>query len=390
MADKDVLFGIGIEEEFQLVDPATGDLRAHIQEMLAHAGRHTLGDQIKPEMKQSMVETVSKVCANIGEAREEVMKLRRTISDIANRSGLAIIAAGTHPFSQWQNQLITTNDRYKMLEEDLQDVVRSILIFGLHVHVGLPDKDLRIDIMNEARYFLPHMLALSTSSPFWQGRFTGLKSYRTVVWQQFPRTGIPSTFTSWNDYENYVNTLIETGCIDNAKKIWWDIRAHPFYPTIEFRVCDMPVTMDETICLAALFQAIVVKLYKLRRKNLGFRIYDRALIQENKWRAMRYGIDGKMIDFGKRVEVPVRELALELLDFVDDVVDELGSREAVNYVHTILKQGTGADRELQVYRQTGDIKDVVAFLIHETMRGVPYAPEIGLPDPTLTPATPAP
>jgi carboxylate-amine ligase len=388
MADVNALFSIGIEEEFQIVDPSTGDLRAHIQEMLTQAGRHTLGDQIKPEMMQSMVETVSKVCATVSEARQEVMKLRRTISDLANRSGLAIVSAGTHPFSHWQSQLITTNERYKMLEEDLQDVVRSILIFGLHVHVGVPGQDQRIEIMNEARYFLPHLLALSTSSPFWLGRFTGLKSYRTVVWQQFPRTGIPNTFDSWSDYQNFVDTLVQTNCIDNAKKIWWDVRPHPFYPTIEFRVCDMPCTVDETICFAALFQAIVVKLYRLRERNLGFRVYNRALIQENKWRAMRYGIDGKLIDFGKRAEVPMRELALELLEFVDDVVDDLGSRDAVNYVHQILAQGSGADRQLTVYRQTGDMRRVVEFLIHETMRGVPYAPELGLPAPDLTPIAP--
>jgi carboxylate-amine ligase len=356
--------------------------------MLTQAGRHTLGDQIKPEMMQSMVETVSKVCATVSEARQEVMKLRRTISDLANRSGLAIVSAGTHPFSHWQSQLITTNERYKMLEEDLQDVVRSILIFGLHVHVGIPGQDQRIEIMNEARYFLPHLLALSTSSPFWLGRFTGLKSYRTVVWQQFPRTGIPNTFDSWSDYQNFVDTLVQTNCIDNAKKIWWDVRPHPFYPTIEFRVCDMPCTVDETICFAALFQAIVVKLYRLRERNLGFRVYNRALIQENKWRAMRYGIDGKLIDFGKRAEVPMRELALELLEFVDDVVDDLGSRDAVNYVHQILAQGSGADRQLTVYRQTGDMRRVVEFLIHETMRGVPYAPELGLPAPDMTPIAP--
>jgi len=388
MADVNALFSIGIEEEFQIVDPSTGDLRAHIQEMLTQAGRHTLGDQIKPEMMQSMVETVSKVCATVGEAREEVMKLRRTISDLANRSGLAVVSAGTHPFSHWQSQLITTKERYKMLEEDLQDVVRSILIFGLHVHVGVPGQDQRIEIMNEARYFLPHLLALSTSSPFWLGRFTGLKSYRTVVWQQFPRTGIPNTFDSWSDYQNFVDTLVQTNCIDNAKKIWWDVRPHPFYPTIEFRVCDMPITVDETICMAALFQAIVVKLYRLRERNLGFRVYNRALIQENKWRAMRYGIDGKLIDFGKRAEVPMRELAVELLEFVDDVIDDLGSREAVNYVHQILAQGSGADRQLKVYRQTGDMRRVVEFLIHETMRGVPYAPELGLPAPDLTPIAP--
>jgi carboxylate-amine ligase len=388
MAEEGGLFSIGIEEEFQIVDPATGDLRAHIQQMLSQAGQHSLHEQIKPEMLQSMVETISKVCRNIDEACEEVYKLRRTISDMANRSGLAIVASGTHPFSHWQSQLITPNDRYKMLEEDLQDVVRSILIFGLHVHVAVPGNDLRVEIMNEARYFLPHMLALSTSSPFWLGRFTGLKSYRTVVWSQFPRTGIPSTFGSWSEYQNFLDILVETNCIDNAKKIWWDLRLHPFYPTIEFRVCDMPVTADETICLAALFQAIVAKLYRLRTRNLGYRIYDRALIQENKWRAMRYGIDGKLIDFGKRAEVPLRELAMELLEFVDDVVDELGSRKAVNYVHTILEHGSGADRQIAVFRQTNDVQRVVEYLIHETMRGVPYAEELGLPKPDMTPLTP--
>ncbi len=385
MADEGGLFSIGIEEEFQIVDPPSGDLRAHIQELMQHAGQHTLGEQIKPEMLQSMVETISRICLNIDEARAEVYKLRRTISDLANRAGLAIVASGTHPFSHWQSQLITPNERYKMLEEDLQDVVRSILIFGLHVHVAVPGNDLRVEIMNEARYFLPHMLALSTSSPFWLGRFTGLKSYRTVVWSQFPRTGIPSQFESWSHYENFVDVLVKTNCIDNAKKIWWDVRLHPFYPTIEFRVCDMPVTADETICLAALFQAIVAKLYKLRTRNLGFRRYDRALIQENKWRAMRYGIDGKLIDLGKREEVPMRDLALELLEFVDDVVDELGSRDAVNYVHTILAEGTGADRQLQVFRETGDVKKVVEYLVHNTMRGVPYAEELGLPPPDMTP-----
>ena len=375
--DPDNDFSIGIEEEFQIVDPATRDLKAHIEQMMSSA-RVLVGDRVKPEMMQSVVETATDVCANIEDARQEVLTLRRTVIDVAQKSGLRIVAAGTHPFSHWQNQLITSNDRYKILEEDLQDVVRSILIFGLHVHISIPDNDRRIEIMNEARYFLPHVLALSTSSPFWQGRFTGLKSYRTVVWQQFPRTGIPSTFNSWADYSGFIDTLVKTNCMDNAKKIWWDVRPHPFYPTLEFRIADMPVTAAETICLAALFQAIVYKLYRLREQNMGWRIYHRGLIQENKWRAARYGIDGKLIDFGKGIEVPMRDLALELLAFVDDVVDDLGSRQAVEYVHTILEQGTGADRELQVSRQTGDLNAVIDFLIEETGRGVPSAAELGL------------
>ncbi len=362
------MFTIGVEEEFQIVDPSTRDLRPHVEQMLA-SGDPAFTENIKREMIQSMVETVSPICESVEDARREVMKLRSGLGQLAGQSGLAIVSAGAHPFSHWQSQLITEHDRYKMLEEDLQDVVRSILIFGLHVHVGIPDRDLLIEIMNEARYFLPHLLALSTNSPFWQGRVTGLKSYRTIIWQQFPRTGIPSTFNSWADFEGFVNLLVQTNCIDNGKKIWWDLRPHPYFSTLEFRVCDMPTSINDAIMLVGLFQAIVAKLYKLRKANMGFRLYDRALIMENKWRAARYGIDGLLIDFGKREEVPMRELASELLEFVDDVLDELGSRKAVEYINTILKIGTGADRQLAVFRKTGDMNTVVDYLISATLEG---------------------
>ncbi len=361
------MFTIGVEEEFQIVDPSTRDLRPHVEQMLA-GGDEELTENIKREMIQSMVETVSPICESVEQARQEVVRLRSGLGQLATTTGLAIVAAGAHPFSHWQSQLITEHDRYKVLEQDLQDVVRSILIFGLHVHVGIPDRDLLIEIMNEARYFLPHMLALSSNSPFWQGRVTGLKSYRTIVWQQFPRTGIPSTFNSWAEFEGFVNLLVQTNCIDNGKKIWWDLRPHPYFSTLEFRVCDMPTTVNDAIMLVALFQAIVAKLYKLRQQNVGFRLYDRALIMENKWRAARYGIDGMLIDFGKRAEVPMRQLAVELLEFVDDVVDELGSREAVNHIHTLLREGTGADKQLDVYRKTGDMNAVVDYLISSTLR----------------------
>ncbi|MEO5953183.1 MAG: carboxylate-amine ligase [Chloroflexia bacterium] len=360
------MFTLGVEEEFQIVDPSTRDLRPHVEQMLA-SGDPIFTENIKREMIQSMVETVSPICQNVEEARSQIVKLRSGLGELAQRSGLAIVAAGAHPFSHWQSQLITEHDRYKMLEEDLQDVVRSILIFGLHVHVGIPDRDLLIEIMNEARYFLPHMLALSSNSPFWQGRVTGLKSYRTIVWQQFPRTGIPSTFNSWADFEGFVNLLIKTNCIDNGKKIWWDLRPHPYFSTLEFRVCDMPTTVNDAVMLVGLFQAIVAKLYKLRKSNVGFRLYDRALIMENKWRAARYGIDGMLIDFGKREEVPMRLLAEELLEFVDDVVDELGSRQAVEHLNTVLKIGTGADRQLDVFRKTGEMNAVVDYLIEATL-----------------------
>lgn len=365
-------FTVGVEEEFQIVDPSTRDLKGHVEQIL-QSGEEDFIEHVKREMIQSMVETVTPVCENVEQARAEITRLRGGLGALAAQNGLAIVAAGAHPFSHWQSQLITEHDRYKVLEEDLQDVVRSILIFGLHVHVGIPDRDIMIDIMNEARYFLPHMLALSTNSPFWLGRVTGLKSYRTIVWQQFPRTGIPSTFNSWADFEGFTNVLIKTNCIDNGKKIWWDLRPHPFFSTLEFRVCDMPTSVEDTTMLVALFQAIVAKLYKLRIQNVGFRLYDRALIMENKWRAARYGIDGRLIDFGKQAEVPMRQLAIELLEFVDDVVDDLGSRQALNNVYKIVEHGTGADHQLEVYRQTGDLSAVVDYLIAETLRDVPLS-----------------
>jgi carboxylate-amine ligase len=362
---RDGFLTIGVEEEYQIID-ASGALHSHIDTLLAAAAPR-LGEKVKREMMQSVVEVGTTICENVDEARQQLGEMRQTLADLLKPEGLRIACAGTHPFSSWQEQQITDHDRYKMLEEELQDVVRSLVIFGLHVHVAIPDPERRIETLNEARYFLPHLLALSTSSPFWMGRNTGLKSYRSVVWSNFPRTGIPPDLSSFDEYQNYVELLVKTGSIDNGKKIWWDLRAHPAFPTIEFRVCDMPTRLEETICLAALMQAICAKLLKLRERNLGFRKYMPALIAENKWRAIRYGLDGKLIDFGKQAEVPMRDLAIELVEFVDDVVDELGSRQAVQYVDTILAEGTSADRQLRVYKETGDTRAVVEMLASETI-----------------------
>jgi carboxylate-amine ligase len=250
-------------------------------------------------------------------------------------------------------------------------VARSLLIFGLHVHVGIKDRERQIHIMNAARYFLPHVLALTTSSPFWLGINTGLKSYRSEVFKKFPRTDIPDHFDSYASFQRYVKLLLDTNCITNPRKIWWDVRPHPVFETLEFRVCDIPTRVDDTIAIAALFQAIVARLDKLIEKNLGFRLYRRALIQENKWRAVRWGLQGKMIDFGKQKEVPVRDLILELLEFVDDVLDDLGSRKEVEHIHTILERGTSADEQLQVFAETNDLTAVVDRLIQRTMENVP-------------------
>src|SRR6266404_5352046 len=321
-------------------------------------------------MHQSVVEVVTSVCSNIKEAKDEVKKLRRHMVDLSKENGLRLASAATHPFSDWRTQEIYPDERYKNIVEDMQLVARANLIFGLHVHIGIEDRETAIHMMNHARYFLPHLLALSTNSPFWLGMDTGLKSYRCKVFDKFPRTNIPDTFSSWSDFENFVNLLIRTKCIDNAKKIWWDIRPHPFFNTLEIRICDIPLRLDETIALAALIQATVVKLYKLHSRNQSFRQYSRALIMENKWRAARYGISGKLIDFGKECEVSERDLILEYLEFVDDVVDEIDSREEVAYVHSMLQQGTGADRQLRVFLETGDLKRVVDYMVLETQAGL--------------------
>jgi glutamate---cysteine ligase / carboxylate-amine ligase len=364
-------FTLGVEEEFQIVDPETRELKSYISRILED-GKAILEERIKPEMHQSVVETGTGICKDVKDVRREVVELRSAISQLAQKNGLRIIAASTHPISDWKVQDITEHDRYKVLVDDLQDVARGNLIWGLHVHVGIKDKDVAVALTNQVRYFLPHILALSTSSPFWIGRKTGLKSTRCEVFKQFPRTGIPDYFFSWSDFDSYVNLLIKTGCIDNGKKIWWDVRPHPFFETVEVRICDIPTRLDDTVAIAALIQALMVKLYTIYRQNMAWRNYSRALIEENKWRAVRYGLDGKLIDFGKRAEVDTKALIGELLEFVDDAVDACGSREEIKGIHRILDHGTSADRQLKIYEESGgDMKAVVDHLIAETVAGLP-------------------
>src|SRR5579872_644940 len=361
---------IGIEEEFQLVDPLTRDLKSHILQILEE-NKTILAERVKPEIHQSVAEVGTGICKTIEDAEKEVIGLRRFLRELADKQGLRIAAAGTHPFADWRDQHIYPNAHYDKLVEEMQLVARANLIFGLHVHIGIEDRDLQIQIMNEYRYFLPHLLALSTNSPFWLGTDTGLKSFRTKVFDRYPRTNIPDSFTDYSEFDNFVKLLIKTGCIDTGKKIWWDIRPHPNFPTLEIRICDIPMRAEETVTLAALMQAIAAKLYKLRSKNLGFRSYRRALLMENKWRASRYGITGKLVDFGREMEKDESILILELIEFVDDVVDDLGSREYIEEgVTRILKNGTGADRQLDVWNKTHDIHKVVDYICDETVVGL--------------------
>ena len=362
-------FTIGVEEEFQIIDPATCELRSHVMQLVS-AASPAIADQVKHEMHQSIVETGTNICENVGELHNEMLRTRGELVAAAERAGLQVAAAGTHPFSSWIDQVISPGERYQHIVEELQQLARSLLIFGMHIHVAMPDKQTTIDMMNMVRYFVPHLLALSTSSPFWMGRNTGLKSFRTTVFRRFPRTGIPEQFESWSAYENFVNLLVKLNCIDTGKKIWWDVRPHPTFGTLEFRMCDVTTKVEEAVAIAALTQALVVKLHRLYKNNQSWRLYRRALIEENKWRAARYGIEGKLIDLGKEQEVPMRALIPELLELVDDVVDDLGSRPAVNYVNTIMKEGTSAERQMRVYEQTNDLKAVVRHIVAETRGGV--------------------
>ena len=362
-------FTIGIEEEYQIIDPKTLELKSYITEML-EAGKMTLREQVKAELHQSIVEVGTTICHTAAEARAELVRLRQGVMELAGRNGLKIASAGTHPISSWVDQEITPIERYAGVKQDMQILAQQLLIFGTHVHIGIEDPEFLIDAMNTVRYFMPHVLCLSTSSPFWIGQETGLKSYRSIIFRNFPRTGIPPYFDSYTDFVRYRDTLVKTNSIPDGTKIWFDVRPNYNYPTLEFRICDVCTRVDEAICIAAIFQALIYKLWKLRRDNMTFRVYSPALIEENKWRAVRFGLDGKLIDFGKQTELPARELIHEMIEwFIGDVMDELGNRKEIEYAYRIMDEGTSADRQLATFKRTGSLQAVVDQLIEETQEG---------------------
>ncbi len=372
---------LGVEEEYQIVDPKTHNLHAYISEFLSQDEQRDKKVNLQPEFMQSQVEVGTNVCSDIKEVRTEIVRLRRAVIKMAEENGVQIVAASTHPFARWDEQSITEGVRYRELLDDMQAVAQRLLIFGMHVHVGFGDqKDLMIDVMNQARYFIPHLLALSTSSPFWHGRNTGLKSYRSVIFEAMPRTGLPHTFSSWAEYKRFEETMAKVGAFgteDTTAKIWWDIRPHPIFDTLELRINDICTTVDEAVSIAALFQAICAKLIKLRFQNLSWRQYRHMHITENKWRAARYGIDGNMIDFGRQKSMPFAVLMDELLHILEDVTTELDTQDEVEFVRTILARGTSADRQIAVYeRHGGDdnneeaLTAVVDHLVKETKLGL--------------------
>jgi carboxylate-amine ligase len=365
-------FTIGIEEEFQLVDRHTGQLRPRIQTIL-EKGHASFGELIKPEMLQSTVEINSDILPDIPTARQEMRDMRATLAALVEEEGLALVSAGTHPTAIWQNELRSPSERYSQLEQEFQDVARSLLIFGLHVHIGIESHELAVELMNQLRTWLPHLLAISSNSPCWAGRLTGLKSYRSVVWKPFPRSGVPEVFPSSCDFDAYVQALVQTGCIDDGKRIWWDIRPHPLFSTIEFRICDMPATCDDTIAIAALCQALVAKLTWLYKRGLRTPALSSHFIEENKWRAMHDGLDADVIDFVQGRRLSMRDSFSDLLDFVDEITDDLGSRHEIDYLRRLLEdpRGTGADRQIALYERTGSMEAVIQFLMQQTIQGIP-------------------
>lgn len=372
MSLNDSDFTIGVEEEYLLVDKDSLDLAA-LPEALMQACRHELGDQVSPEFLNCQIEVGTKVCRNLAEARAELQHLRSTVARLAAQHNLAPIAASCHPFSDWRNQAHTNKDRYNDLQENLAGVVRRLLICGMHVHVGIKQPDRRIDLINQLKYFLPHFLALSTSSPFWQGEDTGLSSYRLTVFDNLPRTGLPPQLDGWGSFERSVTALTDLGVIEDASKIWWDLRPSSNFPTIETRICDVSPRLETTLTLAALIQTTTRMLCRLAQNNQRWRIYDNFLIAENRWRAQRYGVQQGLIDFGARKIVPMQDLIEEMLGLIRQDAEALDAISEVNHARDIVKSGSSADQQRAVfqdalhagYDQRDALKAVVRHLTEE-------------------------
>lgn len=364
-------FTLGIEEEFQLIDRKSNELSSGFNALI-EKGNAVFGERIKSEIVQSMLELSSEVCSDISVIRDKLYRERAILARIAHEADLALLSAGTHPFSSWRHQQLTVKSRYLAIEEELQDIVRSRVIFGLHVHVGVAQRELALTSMNQVRTWLPHLLALSTNSPFWEGYFTGIKSYRSVVWQAGFRNGVPDAFPSLQAFDQYINDLTIASYIASSRDIWWDIRLHPTFSTLEFRIFDMPSTLEDTLALTALCQALVAKLAWLYSHQHTVPVLPREYIAENKWRALRYGLDATIFDFVKGHTISIRDSTHELFDFIDDVLDDLGCRREITYLRTLLNNpwGTGADRQIALYQQSGSLQQVVDFLLQRTLLGV--------------------
>ena len=371
-------FTIGIEEEYLVVDRETRDLFTRPPQEMWDALGEVLGSQVTQEFLQAQIEVGTKVCARVSEAREDLATLRRDLSKVVSEYGAAIIASSTHPFANWAQQETTEHPRYMRLRADYQQVARQLVICGMHVHVGIADNHLRIDLMNQVKYFLPHLLALSTSSPFWDGVATGLHAYRLVIFQNMPRTGIPEEFISYAEYERYVEILVDAGLIEDASKLWWDIRPSAKYPTLEMRVSDVCTRLDDAMTIAAMYQALLGFLYRLRRNNQKWRTYAPGIIEENVWRAQRYGTAGSLVDFGKGTLVPFPDLVEEIVELVSQDAIEFDVRDEIRHARNIIHDGTSAHRQLAAHEKAiadgandrEALQAVVDELIVDTLYGI--------------------
>ncbi|HER25575.1 MAG TPA: carboxylate-amine ligase [Rhodospirillales bacterium] len=378
MTVKEPAFTLGIEEEYLLVDRDSRDLASDPPQQLLAECSEKLANLVKPEFLKSQIEVATGICSTIDDARQELGELRATVAQVAANYGLAPIAASTHPFSEWQHQHHSEGERYDMLANDMQGVARRLLICGMHVHVGIDDDELRIDLMNQASYFLPHLLALSTSSPFWRGENTGLMSYRLSVFNELPRTGLPERFDSYAEYLRHIDVLVAAGSIRDASMMWWDIRPSANFPTLEMRISDVCTFMEDTLSIAALYQCIIRMLYRLRRNNQRWRMYAPMLINENRWRAQRYGLNEGLLDFGRGEIVPCQELIGELLGLIAEDAQALNCQTEVKRITEILENGTSAHHQIATYDKVieagGDrneaLQAIVDMLIEETVRGL--------------------
>lgn len=371
-------FTIGIEEEYLVVDRESRDLFKEPPKEMWDALGDVLGSQVTHEFLQAQIEVGTKVCTKVSEAREDLANLRRDLSKVVSEYGAAIIASSTHPFANWAQQRTTEDPRYIRLQADYQQVARQLVICGMHVHVGIGDDHLRIDLMNQVKYFLPHLLALSTSSPFWDGVMTGLHAYRLVIFQNLPRTGIPEEFQSYSEFARYLEILVEAGLIEDASKLWWDIRPSGRYPTLEMRVSDVCTRLDDAMTIAALYQCLLGFLYRLRRNNQRWRTYAPGIIEENVWRAQRYGVEGSLVDFGKGTLVPFSDLVEEMIELVAQDAVEFDVRDEIRHARTIVSEGTSAHRQINAYEKaiTNGAEEheahqaVVDELIVDTLYGI--------------------
>jgi len=373
---KNKFFSIGLEEEYLIVNKYDGELIIDPPKNLMRDCKKKLKQQVKPEFLKSQIEVRTKVCSTIKDLKKNLIFLRKNISEILNQYDLAPIAVSIHPFSRWEQQKHTEKRRYSALAEDFQIVGRRLVISGMHIHVGIPDNEMRIDLMNQVAYFLPHLLALSTSSPFWKGELTGLKSYRVSIFDELPRTGLPEQFDSYNEYRRHLKILLNSGLLEDPSKIWWDLRPNVKFPTLEMRICDTCTSLKDSISIAALYLCIIHMVHRLRRENQKWRVYSKMLINENRWRAQRYGMEKGLVDFGKSKLVPYKYLIDELIELVKEDASELGCIQEVQNIKNIYKAGTSADKQIKIFKneikKSGDTKlaleNVVKFLIKDTVK----------------------